>query len=108
MIPGTEQRPALGIRITRHEEVDGPHVLPSLYIKRGPGFVPVNEIPLQNGKILRVGRAELVDGEKGKEILWNMGDLKAPDARRFVTSYVEDNGYEGDPKVLQRALEMMQ
>jgi hypothetical protein len=108
MIPGAEQRPAVGIRITRHQEVDGPHVLPSLYIRRGPGFVPVNEIPLPNGQILRVGRADLVDSEKGKEILWNMGDLKARDARKFVTGYIQDNGYDGDPQVLQRALEMMQ
>lgn len=108
MLPGVEQRPAVGIIISRHLEVDGPHVLPSLYINRGPGFVPVNEIPLPNGKILRIGRAELIDGKDGKEILWNMGDLKAPDALKFVTNYVQDNGYVGDPQVLNRALEMMQ
>jgi len=104
----SEQRPALGITVTRHQEVDGPHVLPSMYIQRGSGFVPVNEIPQPGGKILKVGRSELVAGKQGMEILWNMGDLKPSDARSFVTSYVETNGYSGDPQALNRALEMMQ
>lgn len=105
---GSEQRPGLGIDVSVVRTNSGARVLPSFWLSRGSGWVPVENIPQPDGKITRVGSSEPVMGQSGKEILWSMGLLEPKVARELVTGYVADNGYNGDPKALQRALEMMQ
>lgn len=108
MLPGTERRPVLGIYVMRFNTNHGDHVLPDLWLSRGSGWVPVENIPQPDGTSIRVGRSEPTTGARGREILWHMGDIEPSAARSIVIGYIKDNGYEGDPQILNRALAMMQ
>ncbi len=86
----------------------GDRVLPNFWLSRGSGWVPVENIPQPNGGTVKVGSSEPARGEQGQpEILWHMGELEPAAATRIVNGYIADNGYNGDPQVLSRAMEMM-